>query len=284
MNGIPDIVNAILAALNRPAQASPDGKAASFMLVPQGHGLVRLPPELAAPNRPVAAVTVTTVADFVAYVKRHAITPAVFVAHGSDGNGVRAEAVLDYHVGRDGAWGGHRVALELEVSDEFAPWVANNMQLIEQVKFAEFIEDHAADVSKPEPASLRDLALALEGRTDAKWQAKRDTRTGGGILHFEEETTTGNVDVPRDIELLVPIMQGEQPRPVRVLLGYRINQARVGFVWRIPALDRTLADARRDVRKVIASELPEVQVVEGVLESMGQPDKPVKVHEQPHLR
>lgn len=273
-NGMPDTLKLALAAM-APQLTQASETADQYKLVPQGYGLVKVPQTRAKPSRTVAAVTVLTLADFVAYVKRHAVTPSVFVTR--DADSVTAVGVLDYHVGKDPAWGSHRVQLDLEMSEELRPWVQGAGKLWEQVAFAEFVEDHNADVHQPQPADLVELALSLKGRTDAKWEMKRNTQNGTGVLHFEEETSTGDVTVPRELELFLPILHGEESRSVKVLLGYRVGAGKVGFTWRIPALAARLREALKDVRKIMASELAEVPVMEGAIDSMGQEEKPAAV-------
>ncbi len=235
--------------------------------------------EVFAPNpkRTRASVRLFDVASFIHYLARFSSPLHLVVFGKASETGGAFVAFIDYHpavvrpieildpkTGEEGSisaqpldwkdtagatypdkmpqWGDHRVSLTLEVTPEWARWMAGDRKALSQEQFAEFIEDNLTDIIEPNAADLLDVAQMLQGKKTVTFKSGKRLGNGQSALEYTEEiATTGGrtndtLTVPEKFKLgLVPFVGGDGVE-ITGRLRYRISDGgKLSFIY---VLDR----------------------------------------------
>jgi uncharacterized protein YfdQ (DUF2303 family) len=143
----------------------------------------------------------------------------------------------------------HTATLQLKISREWGEWMAIDGKLLDQVKFAEFIEDHLSTIAQPDGAQLLDICQTLEGTTGAVWKQQGLLRTGQRAWSYEEVVEAkagvkGNLQPPEDLTLVLRPFQGSDPIPITARFRIRPNQgAGVQIGVKLAEPEKALEDA-----------------------------------------
>jgi uncharacterized protein YfdQ (DUF2303 family) len=224
------------ARLAAPVVEGPHGQRHIF--VPEGFKLQDASDPFAVPPHIHATkVTVDQRASLAAYVNRFSDHRSVLIADYDSG---AISAVLDWH-GCNGEGElkpgpqQHVCVLKLRPSEEFKRWAAMENKFHGQAAFAHFLEENAVDVIDPEPAVLIEISRDLEGTQGVTFKSSTRLENGDRSFVYETETKArGDIKVPREFVLSVPLYDGEQPVPLRCAFRWRINggDLEMGFEWR----------------------------------------------------
>lgn len=180
----------------------------------------------------------------------------------------------------------HRIAYAYPLSDDWKIWTKLNGEVMDQGKFAAFIEDRIADLASPfetekmlyeanfqttfaTPAQLIQLSRGLEVNVEAKRKSLVTLQSGAGQLVFEEthKDADGKPLIIPGLFILsiAPFIGGEKVRiPVR--LRYRPAGDKVVWFYQIyrpdlAIMERVGADlviVRRDTALPVYEGSPEV--------------------------
>lgn len=204
----------------------------------------------------------TTLQSFVELVNRHK----------NDGSAVFGKtawpqpaltAIIDYHGEKAAArWGRHRIRYAFPITDEFKVWIEKNGKPMDQATFANFLEDHAAELDAaygPEkaeyetlfketfatPADLIALSRHLEVFVNAKVKQGARIQTGERVVEFVEEHMNGKgekVEIPGIFMVSVAaFLDGERIRiPAR--LRYRIAGGEIHWFYQLYRWQHWLRD------------------------------------------
>jgi uncharacterized protein YfdQ (DUF2303 family) len=179
----------------------------------------------------------------------------------ADETASKVVGVLDYHgIGENSPrWGQHRVALTLRDSEEWKRWTACNGKKLGQMEFAEFIEDNTPDITTPPAAEMLEVARTLHAKTDVDFSSAIRTSNGSVQLKYSEQVKgtygSGNVDIPEQFRIFIPIFVGTARVGVTARLRYRLNSGKLTFWY-----DLLRADVER--REAFLKVLEDIQ--EGV--------------------
>lgn len=185
-------------------------------------------------------------------------------------------AVLDYHAamgGVDGGtprWGDHTVELTLSNSTEWNIWLGNNNKRFSQAEFAEFLEQHAMDITSPSSASIIDIANDLQGTTEVEWAAGTKLANGNTAFKYSEQTRTTSqgkqIEVPDRFALSIPVFVGGGRVTVNAFLRYRMqNTTKLQFFYTLVRPDEVKRVAFIAARDAIATKLG-ITILNGCLE------------------
>lgn len=236
--------SALDAAIKAARLASPviDGPhGARHILVPEGFRLETAhDPHALPPHIVKTAVVVDQRASLSAYVNRFSDARSILIADYDAGS---IKAVLDWHfdnavvdgVSLDPQPREHTCTLKLRPSEEFKRWAEMENSFHGQAEFAAFLEENAVDVIDPEPAVLIEISRDLEGTQGVTFKGSTRLENGDRSFVYETETRAkGDIKVPREFVLSIPLYDGEEPVPLRCAFRWRINsgQLQMGFVWR----------------------------------------------------
>ena len=236
--------SALDAAIKAARLASPviDGPhGARHILVPEGFRLEAAhDPHALPPHIIKTAVVVDQRASLSAYVNRFSDARSILIADYDAGS---IKAVLDWHFDNAVVDGGsldpqpreHSCTLKLRPSEEFKRWAEMENSFHGQAEFAAFLEENAVDVIDPEPAVLIEISRDLEGTQGVTFKSSTRLENGDRSFVYETETRAkGDIKVPREFVLSIPLYEGEEPVPLRCAFRWRINggQLQMGFIWR----------------------------------------------------
>jgi hypothetical protein len=155
------------------------------------------------------------------------------------------------------AWHDFGVRYDFPVTLAWTKWVARNGEVMDQAKFAEFVEEHLYEFSEPlrgenigeactrmiealggskhvgSPSKMYEMARGVALTVSEKVQVSLDRSTGEAALQFSEEHTGKGgrpVAIPKFFYIRVPIFFGAEPALVGALLRYR-NAGGGSVVW-----------------------------------------------------
>lgn len=218
-----------------------------------GYSVVSTEQYGASPRRAKATRTVGRVESFVQYLERHGTDSTEVFA---DLRGARVVGVIDSHHRDLPGWEGHRVSLVLEQSVAWQTWTAHNGQWLDQLAFAELIEQRMIDVADPDGGTLLEIVQSFHATTDV--QFKSGTRLNSGEIQFTYEETQearagrkGDLTIPDHFVLVMRPYVGGPAYRIRASLRYRVKPdgIKLGFVLERP--EEVLEAAFKDVVGII---------------------------------
>lgn len=206
------------------------------IVVPDGYELKHLRPDYTNPHHVMATPELNDVASFVHYVNKFKPKEGgaqIFADPAKD----RLTAALDYHLPATPQPVDHKATLQLKLSPEWMAWNAINGQLIPQVAFAEFLEEHLLDVTAPPAASLLDMVTTFQSITNVEFASKVDISKGRQMLTFNETGATSSgkdkAEVPQKLELGLAVYEGEPRDAVSAFLRTRVKDGKLSFLVKL---------------------------------------------------
>lgn len=209
------------------------------------------------PTRKTGHAQVTDTHSFGLYVNDHQVTGTTTLW--GDRKAGRILAVFNGHTNSgDGkaGWGDHRATLGLQLTPEWVAWNQASGQLIAQEPFAEFLEDHLAEIVEPDGAALLEVATSLQAHIGATM--KSAIRLDSGQVQFAYEETieatagkAGKLTIPTKLTLALTPFEGGEPYKVEARFRYRLANGtlKLGVVLDRP--DDVLRAAFADVVKQV---------------------------------
>jgi hypothetical protein len=135
----------------------------------------------------------------------------------------------------------HSCTLKLLPSEEFSRWNAFEMAapktggMHSQAEFAAFLEENAADVIIPDPTVLIEISRDLEAVQGVNFASRTRLESGDRAFTYETETKTkGELRVPREFTLAIPLYNGEPAIEIRCALRFQVTPGGLllGYEWR----------------------------------------------------
>ena len=119
-----------------------------------------------------------------------------------------------YCDGYDG-WRRHTATLQLKTSREWVEWASIDGKLLDQVTFAEFIEDHLSTIADPDGAKLLDICQTLQVHTSAQFKQQSILANGQRVFRYEEDLEAkagqkGDLQIPGTLTLALRPFQGSE--------------------------------------------------------------------------
>lgn len=177
--------------------------------------------------------TVYDPASLAAYTTRYSRLNRARLIH--DPQALTVTAIID-----DDGWRAHTCTLALEKTIEWKEWLAVDGSLMDQQRFAEFIEGRLTDFLTPTGADMLEVAQTFEASEQARWVSGTRLSSGETRLVYEQSIeakagTSGVLDVPSHITIGVEPFQGAGVYQLGARFRYRLKQG--GIVMGL-ALDR----------------------------------------------
>lgn len=183
------------------------------------------------PRRKTGLVTLADVDSFGHYLQRHADPDGTEVF--ADLKQYAITAVLNSHTsGPDASagWGDHRAVFKLELHPAWVAWNHSDNRLMDQVTFAEHLEQHRTWVIDPPAATLLEIAQTFQARTNVQFKSGVQIKSGQRVLQYTEDTrasagSNGSIEIPDSFQLGLPVFRGVNERyPVEARLQFRISE------------------------------------------------------------
>lgn len=211
-----------------------------YVFVPEGYSLKVLDDPHALPPYIKQLIVVDDADSLIDYSNRFSDERSVIMA---DLEATKITVALDWHTSKSRmAYDGHAAqpckhsaVLKLRQSEEFARWAGIEGNLIDQMAFAEFLDENASDIVYPDPAIMIEIARDLEATQGVAFKAGTRLQTGERSFRYETEThVKGDLVVPQRFRLAIPLFHGEKPTEIEASFRFRPNPdgLKLGFVWR----------------------------------------------------
>jgi len=240
-------------------------EAIPYAIVPSGATVQSLANQYVRewPKRRAGTVQLADAASFITYVNYFKQTESIVFANPADNV---ITAVLDYHqAGVEGAprWGQHRATLKLTHTVAWSRWITQDGAKVDQLAFAEFIEDNLQDIADPDGSTILQVSRSLEATKEVGFKSGLRLSSGETQLTYNERIeATAQIDqktmaIPEQFILgLIPFDGGEEKYKLVARLRYRIasgGKLTIGFDLLRP--DLVEDDARKTTLQLIESRI-----------------------------
>jgi uncharacterized protein YfdQ (DUF2303 family) len=200
------------------------------------------------PRRKRGMVVVQDVASFACYYQKHSDQDSEIFA---DRESLLIVAVLDAHEPGAARWQGHLLQLRLAVTPEWAAWTGSDRTMMPQSTFAEFIEDHIADVAPDGPCTGAELLeMAQQFQAHSKVEFKAGHRLASGQTQFVYTETIdakagerGTIEIPTAFELGIPVFDDLEPYRVKARFRFRLADGQLRLGYHLDDPERKVRDA-----------------------------------------
>lgn len=205
-------------------------------------------------------ITVRDVPSFAMYFNRFADADSLIFA---DPEAHSFTGILDYHCAAAGAarHTRHKVSLTLEKTKRWKVWHGANKKAMGQEEFATFIEDNLAEIWAPEDdpkmpaaADMLEVSRTLEASTSHTFKSATNLKNGQRNLVYQEQVNGaagpgGEMQIPDEFCVRVPIFLGQKAVVVRCRLRFRINGGRLSMWYDMLLVDEILRVEFETARK-----------------------------------
>jgi uncharacterized protein YfdQ (DUF2303 family) len=172
------------------------------------------------------SVNIQTADSLVEYVNRFKSEDTVLFADIATDTIV---AQIDYHEphGEFAGYVSHRASLTLSRSIEWQEWTRISGRLMEQLEFARFIEENAADIRAPAGADLLESIRDLQAHRKVNFMKAVRTSSENETFEYSEETTAktkqGGIEIPTKFQLGIPVYFGEGDNELFAFLRWKLG-------------------------------------------------------------
>ena len=267
---VQDAVNAGVAAA-APAPLDRDGRFFQVVTPPDCNSftvdLEELREDLLEqPRRKTGHVKVYDAASFAYYWRKHQVdgTSEVY----ADVVAQRIVGVLNGHGAADPGWGDHRVELLLRKTPAWQAWEKMNGSLVNQVQFAQHIEDRLIDIVSPAGAVMLELAQTFQAKTKVSFESSKRLSSGERQLEYRENIEAaagrkGDITIPETFELGIAPFEGSPAYKVIARLRYRLADGNLAIGFALERPEDVLRAAFGDVLDDLQDKLT-IDVLAGI--------------------
>lgn len=181
--------------------------------------------EARLPDRIRAQRTFDHPDSFVDYFVRYSNVDSTIYG---DSDQARFVGLLDEHPPAGTSLTTHTATMQLRPSPEWDHWRLHDGALLDQVTFAEHIEDRIDTIVDPAGAEMLELAQHLEGTRSVAFKSGQRLADGRIQFRYDENIETqapGHATIPTSFTLAIPIFDGTDPYRVTCRLRYRLGDA-----------------------------------------------------------
>lgn len=199
------------------------------VLVPEGYDVQRLAPAYEQPAFISARPVFDRRESFQDYVNDFKGANTRVLASISGG---QMAALIDYHGKADGAQPVQHVAtLKLQRSPEWNRWMGINDRAMEQIDFANFIEENIDDIVAPAGADLLEMVENFSENRTVAFQSKVKRSNGSVVMSFRDEEDPkageGRVKIPEVMTLSLAIYDGEAKQRVDAFVRHKVDNGKL---------------------------------------------------------
>ena len=139
----------------------------------------------------------------------------------------------------------HTATLALKTSREWNEWLAIDGKLVNQVEFAQFIEDHISTIAMPDGGRLVDICETLTGNTGVTWKSQNLNTNGQRKFVYEEVIEAkagakGDLDIPTELVLVLRPFQGSEPQSIAARFRFRLSEGQLRMGVKLAEPERVL--------------------------------------------
>lgn len=195
------------------------------------------------PARKTGNITFTDPIHLVAYLDKHALPQTEVFA---DDRACTIRAIINAHQGINDAgdaeatagYGDHTATLAVRKTDDWNDWTKNDAQLLDQVTFAEFIEDHLPNFVTPTGADMLELAQTFQATTKVDFGSSQRLKSGETQLLYQETGTAtagkkGQIPIPDTFTIGLQVFENGEAYKLAARFRYRIHDGNLRLGYRL---------------------------------------------------
>lgn len=238
------------------------GLIAPFVVVPKDHTVRDLRELQAEPSRIVGSVSADSVESLISYSRKFSDSRSTIFA-----SEVSREimVLMDYHTPNAPSRNTHKAAYKAKPSREWNAWMAIHGKAMDQIAFAEFLEEHTADVVQPAGAELLELATKFQLIRKAVFGSAARLQSGEFQFKYSDENQKGSIEVPEVITLGIPVFHAGKPYSITARLRYRLaDEGKLFFIVKLNDPERTVEHAFKSITEQVKRELADLPYYDAV--------------------
>lgn len=203
------------------------------------------------PIRPHGVINAHDVPSFLKLWKTYATEHSRLYVDRS--NAVSFVAVLNEAPdAKTAAWRDWRLTLRLQCSPQYIAWSRQAKTYMDQEAFANFLEEHLADIVEPAAADMLQMVQTIS----ANARVSVDSVIGeDGKIVFRTSNEQavkagrGNASLPRQFSIGIPIFRGREGFKIKMALRWRLGEGKVSLAYSPLNLDTSF---EAEVDKIVA--------------------------------
>jgi uncharacterized protein YfdQ (DUF2303 family) len=205
--------------------------------------------------RKTGRTLVRDAASFLTYYAKHKNDATEIY---SDVEQLSVTAVLDAHSADEPGFGEHRLHLALRRTKAWQEWLDLDGKLVDQDRFANFLEDHLVHLVEPDAATMLEIAQSIKATTKAEFQSSSRLQSGERKFAFVEDTkasagTKGDLAIPETFKIAVPPFEGADVYSMTARFKYRLGGGQLALGFKLEQPEERVKAAFADVLTEIAS-------------------------------
>ncbi len=231
---------------------------APFVVVPPGYDVTDLSNHLPAPLRKRGKAVLRDPGSFIAYAKRH-WGPSASLYFQNDPPSFTA-LFNDHHGQGQADWRDFLAVYPAPLSREWQTWMGSTGKRMGQEDFAFFIETNLPDLLEPTAADFLEIAQSIQATKKVNFASGIRVTNGQNQLVYEETIESkagekGQLTIPEQFVLAIPVFDGDAPYRVTAKLRYRIDGGRLALWYDLERPHKVLEDAVSMLRGQIEKQL-----------------------------
>lgn len=233
------------------------------VVVPEGFQVKSLEQLQNTPSRIRQSTNLISPGSLIAYIQRFRDERSVVFA---DKTKTRIVAVLDFHENAASAsWGEHKAVYDCPFSDDWKAWSAGDNTKMDQIAFAEFLENNIKNVapvgeSYPGPSGTELLEMVLAFQETRKSEFKSVKRLQDGTCQFQfsdEKSGSGNTKMPEKISLAISPFHNGSPYQVDARIRYRLRDGQLALWYELIEPKKVVEHAFQEIVTDMETQLGE---------------------------
>ena len=254
-----DLSVAAVAQLAQQALAPKDVEPGGIYLVATANGDVREfdltgPQYTGALTRKTGRTTVRDADSFLTYYAKHKDDASEVY---SDVEQLTVTAVLDAHSSEEPGFGEHRLHLALRRTKAWEEWLALDGKLVDQDRFANFLEDQLPYLETPDSATMLEIAQSIKATTKADFQSSSRLQSGERKFAYVEDTKAtagakGDLAIPETFLIAVPPFEGAGAYRMTARFKYRLGGGQLALGFKLEQPEERARAAFADVLQAIS--------------------------------
>lgn len=204
--------------------------------------------------RKTGRTVVRDAASFLTYwAKHHNDASEIY----SDVEQLTVTAVLDAHAADTPGFGEHRLHLQLRRTKAWEEWTSLDGKLVDQDRFANFLEDHLPNLVEPDAATMLEIAQSIKATTKAEFQSSSRLQSGERKFAYVEDTKAsagakGDLAIPEVFKIAVPPFEGADAYSMTARFKYRLEHSNLTLGFKLEQPEERAKAAFADVLAAIA--------------------------------
>ncbi|ENY6007766.1 DUF2303 family protein [Klebsiella pneumoniae] len=236
------------------------------VVVPDGFDIKSLESLQIAPSRIRQTTNLISPGSLIAYIQRFRDARSVVFA---DKTKTRIVAVLDFHQDADNPhWGMHKAVYDCPFSDDWKAWVGSDGNKMNQIDFAEFLENNIQNIAPisdnykgPSGTDLLEMVLAFQETRKVEFKSVKRLQDGTCQFQYSDDKSgSGNTKIPEKISLAIAPFHNGAPYQIDARIRYRLRDGQLVLWYELiepkKIIEHAFQEIVADMENQLGDELP----------------------------